>query len=608
MLDRNTILGITLIMALMFGYVYFTKPSEAEIAAYNKEKDSLSLVELKKDSLTKSLSDSGNVSAVLTAANDSNMAAQAFGTFASFAMGTEQFSTIENEELKITLSNKGGRIYRVELKKYKTYEQKELVLLDGAENIQSFDFATVDNKIINTAELYFVPTLASDKKSISMKVSLGNNQYLEQFYAFDQNNNMLKYNINLVGLDKIIQRNKTSLDLNWSVNLKVQEKTRDAEERVSTIFYRTKDEVPTNISEGKEEKENIASNLQWVSYKQQYFNQTIIAEKAFTNGVLETKNDPTKFNLRNFTSHLTIPYNHTANESFAMKIYYGPNHYKSLEKLDISLERIVTLGWGIFRWVNKYIVINIFDFLSKYIGSFGIIILLLTLLIKTALLPLVYKSYLSAAKMRLLKPELDEIKEKFDGDMTKMQPENMKLYKKAGVNPFGGCIPVLLQLPILFAMFQFFPSAFELRQQSFLWAEDLSTFDNVLNLPFTIPFYGDHVSLFALLMTVSSVAYAAYNNQATGVTGQMKWLGMFMPVIFLFTLNSFAAGLNYYYFVSNLVTIAQQLIIKFFVDEKKLHSQLQENRKKPVTKSKFQQKLEDMAKSRGVDLNNMGKK
>jgi YidC/Oxa1 family membrane protein insertase len=291
-----------------------------------------------------------------------------------------------------------------------------------------------------------------------------------------------------------------------------------------------------------------------------------------------------------------------------MKIYYGPNHYKTLEKLDISLERIVTLGWGIFRWVNKYIVINVFDFLSRYIGSFGIIILLLTLLIKTALLPLVYKSYLSAAKMRLLKPELDEIKEKYDGDMTKMQPENMKLYKKAGVNPFGGCIPVLLQLPILFAMFQFFPSAFELRQQSFLWAEDLSTFDNVLNLPFTIPFYGDHVSLFALLMTISSVAYAMYNNQATGVTGQMKWLGMFMPVIFLFTLNSFAAGLNYYYFVSNLVTIAQQLIIKGFVDEKKLHSELQENKKKPVTKSKFQQKLEDMAKSRGVDLNNMGKK
>lgn len=608
MLDRNTIIGFSLILALLVGWAYFLKPSDAEIEAYKRQQDSLKIAEVQQDSLAKTVIDSAKTNAVLTAANDSNMAVQTFGTFAAYAKGTEQFSTIENDELKITVSNKGGRIYRVELKKYKTYEKKDLVLLDGAENVQSFDFSTVDNKIINTADLYFTPTLADDKKSISMKVNIGNNQYIEQLYAFDENNNMLKYNLNLVGLEKVIQRNKTSIDLNWAVNLKVQEKTREAEERVSTIFYRIKDDEPTKISEGKEDKENITSNVHWVSYKQQYFNQTIIADKGFTDAVLETKNDPYKTNLRKFSSQLTIPYNHTANESFAMKIYYGPNHYKTLEKLDISLERIVTLGWGIFRWVNKYIVINVFDFLSKYIGSFGIIILLLTLLIKTALLPLVYKSYLSAAKMRLLKPELDEIKEKYDGDMTKMQPENMKLYKKAGVNPFGGCIPVLLQLPILFAMFQFFPSAFELRQQSFLWAEDLSTFDNVLNLPFTIPFYGDHVSLFALLMTISSVAYAMYNNQATGVTGQMKWLGMFMPVIFLFTLNSFAAGLNYYYFVSNLVTIAQQLIIKGFVDEKKLHSELQENKKKPVTKSKFQQKLEDMAKSRGVDLNNMGKK
>jgi len=388
----------------------------------------------------------------------------------------------------------------------------------------------------------------------------------------------------------------------------MQEKTREAEERVSTIFYRVKNDEPSKLSEGSDAKETIISDLQWVSYKQQYFNQTIIAEKGFTDAVLETKNDPYKTNLRKFSSILTIPYDHKNSESFAMKIYYGPNHYKTLESLNISLERIVTLGWGVFRWVNKYIVINVFDFLSRYIGSFGIIILMLTLLIKTALLPLVYKSYLSAAKMRLLKPEMDDIKEITGGDMTKAQQENMKLYKKAGVNPFGGCIPVLLQLPILFAMFQFFPSAFELRQQSFLWAEDLSTFDNVLDLPFEIPFYGNHVSLFAILMTVSSVVYALYNNQATGVTGQMKWLGLFMPIIFLFTLNSFAAGLNYYYFVSNLVTILQQLTIKFFVDEKKLHEQLQENKKKPVTVSKFQKKLEDMAKSRGVDMNKLGKK
>ncbi len=608
MLDRNTLIGFSLILALLVGWAYFLKPSDAEIEAYKKQQDSTSIALLNQDSILKTQLDTNKIAASIDTTSANAAILSTFGSFSSFAKGKESFTTLENEELKITFTNKGGRIYKVQLKKYKTYEQKDLILLDGAENKQSFEFPTTENKIINTNDLYFTPTLSENKKSLSMRVNIGNNQYIEQLYAFNENNNILNYNINLVGLENIIQKSKKSLDINWTTNLLMQEKTRDAEERVSTIFYRIKDEVPTKLSEGSEAKEAIKSNLQWVSYKQQYFNQTIIADKGFTEAALETKNDLTKTSLRNFSSLLTIPYNHGNSETFAMKIYYGANHYKTLETLNISLERIVTLGWGIFRWVNKYIVINVFDFFSRYIGNFGLIILLLTLLIKTALLPLVYKSYLSAAKMRLLKPEMDEIKEKTGGDVAKSQQENMKLYKKAGVNPFGGCIPVLLQLPILFAMFQFFPSAFELRQKSFLWAEDLSTFDNVLDLPFSIPFYGDHVSLFAILMTVSSIAYAMYNNQATGVTGQMKWLGLFMPIIFLFTLNSFAAGLNYYYFVSNLVTISQQLIIKLFVDEEKLHSQLQENKKKPITKSKFQQRLEDMAKKRGVDINNLNKK
>jgi YidC/Oxa1 family membrane protein insertase len=607
MLDRNTLIGFTLILALLVGWAYFLKPSDAEIEAYKRQQDSTAIAAIKQDSLIKSSLDTTQ-NATVANTNDSNVIKNSFGSFAAAATGTESFTTLENEELKITFSNKGGRIYKVQLKKYSTYSKENLLLMDGAENQQSFDFPTTDNKIINTGDLYFSPTVAENGKSLSMRVSVGPNQYIEQNYAFDADSHILKYAIRLVGMENIIQRNRTSIDVNWVTNIRAQEKTREAEERVSTIYYRIKDDEPNSLSEGKEVKESIASDLQWVSFKQQYFNQTIIADKGFTDAVLETKNDPYKNSLRKFNAILTIPYNHSADESFAMKIYYGPNHYKTLEKLGISLERIVPMGWGIFRWVNKYIVVNVFSFLSKYIGSFGIIILLLTLIIKTALLPLVYKSYLSAAKMRLLKPELDEIKEKHGDDMTKIQQENMKMYRKAGVNPFGGCIPVLLQLPILFAMFQFFPSAFELRQQSFLWAEDLSTYDNIFNLPFSIPLYGNHVSLFALLMTVSSVAYALYNNQATGVTGQMKWLGLIMPVVFLFTLNSFAAGLNYYYFVSNLVTILQQLTIKLFVDEKKLHSQLQENKKKPQQKSKFQQKLEDMAKKRGVDLNNLGKK
>ncbi|MFZ4797497.1 MAG: membrane protein insertase YidC, partial [Bacteroidia bacterium] len=415
MLDKNTIIGFSLILALLVGWAYFLKPSDEEIEAYKRQQDSTNIAAIQQDSLVRTNIDSAKNNAIISASTDTASAIQAFGTFALAAQGTEEFSTIENNDLKVTFTNKGGRIYKVQLKKYKTYTQQDLVLFDGADNVQSFDFPTVDNKIINTANLYFKPTISDDKKSISMKVSIGENQYIEQLYGFDSISNMLKYNINLVGLENVIQRNRTSLDINWSTNLRMQEKTRDAEERVSTIFYRVKDDEPSKLSEGSDAKETITSDLQWVSFKQQYFNQTIIAEKGFTDAVLETKNDPYKTYLRKFSSILTIPYDHKSNESFAMKIYYGPNHYKTLETLNISLERIVTLGWGVFRWVNKYIVINVFDFLSRYIGSFGIIILMLTLLIKTALLPLVYKSYLSAAKMRLLKPEMDEIKEKTGG-------------------------------------------------------------------------------------------------------------------------------------------------------------------------------------------------
>jgi YidC/Oxa1 family membrane protein insertase len=261
------------------------------------------------------------------------------------------------------------------------------------------------------------------------------------------------------------------------------------------------------------------------------------------------------------------------------------------------------MGWGIFGWVNKILTVNVFYFLSQYISNFGIIILLLTIIVKTILFPLVYKSYKSSAKMRVLKPEMDEIKVKYGNDMAKMQQENMKLYRKAGVNPMGGCLPVLLQMPILIAMFQFFPSSFELRQQAFLWSSDLSSYDSILNLGFEIPFYGDHVSLFTLLMTVSTLVYTMYNNQMTGVTGQMKIISYLMPVMFLGFFNNYASGLTYYYFLSNLFTIGQQLLIRQFVDDNALHAQIQENKKKPVTKSKFQQKLEEMAKKRGFDPN-----
>jgi YidC/Oxa1 family membrane protein insertase len=308
------------------------------------------------------------------------------------------------------------------------------------------------------------------------------------------------------------------------------------------------------------------------------------------------------------TANLILPYNHTASETIDMKFYFGPNHYKTLQTLNIGLEKVVPMGWGIFGWVNKVVTVNVFFWLGQYLTNFGLIIFLLTLIVKTILFPLVYRSYLSSAKMRVLKPEIDEIKAKYPDDMARQQQENMKIYRKAGVNPMGGCVPVLLQMPILIAMFQFFPSAFELRQQAFLWATDLSTYDSIFNLPFNIPFYGDHVSLFTLLMTASTLVYTIYNNQMTGVTGQMKYISYIMPVMFLGFFNSYSSGLTYYYFVSNLFTIGQQLLIRGFVDEKAIHKQLEENKKKPVTKSKFQIKLEEMAKKRGIDPDKLGGK
>ncbi|MFI5221278.1 MAG: membrane protein insertase YidC [Bacteroidia bacterium] len=607
-MDRNSILGLVLIFLILIGFAYWNQPSEADLKASRAQHDSLLRVKEREDSLNliEALKEKLNKDSV-TKTVDTAALKGSLGSFADFSAGKEEFTILENEELKITFTNKGGRIYSVELKKHHRSDGSPLLLFEGKQNEFGYTFATTENKSINTSELYFTPQKSEGGRSISMKLAIGDNQFIEQKYSFTDNERLIDYKLNISGMEKLFSTNTNSIDLNWITHIPQQEYTYDQELRTTSVHYRYTDDEPSSVSEGKDGKADLKTPVQWVSFKQQYFNSTIIADKAFENGVVETKTDESKRSIKILSANMTVPFAHTAKESFGMKFYFGPNQYNTLTKLNIELERIVPMGWGIFRWVNAYAISHLFFFLSQYVSSFGLIILLLTLIIKTILFPLVYRSYLSTAKMRILKPEIDEIKTKFGDDMTRIQQENMKLYRKAGVNPLGGCIPVALQMPILIAMFQFFPSAFELRQQAFLWAHDLSTYDSVLHLPFNVPGYGDHVSLFALLMTVSSIIFSVYNNQMTGVTGQMKWISYFMPLIFLFMLNSYAAGLNYYYFLSNLVTIGQQLLIKRFVDESSLHAQMQENKKKPVTKSKFQAKLEDIAKKRGVDMNK-GKK
>jgi len=418
---------------------------------------------------------------------------------------------------------------------------------------------------------------------------------------------MVDFDVNLVGMDDVIERNATTLDLNWKADFPHQEKSFDNERMNSTIYYRFSDDEVDYISERSADKEEIATDLQWVSFKQQFFSTVLIAKDGFEGpSELETtqEEEETTDVVKTCEAKLTIPFSHREMEHVAMQFYFGPNHYNSLKEFELGLEEMIPLGWGIFGWVNRLAVIPMFNLLKDTGLGYGLIILILTLVIKLALLPLTYKAYMSTAKMRVLKPEIEELNKKFEGkdDPMAKQQATMALYSKAGANPLGGCLPMVLQMPILIAMFRFFPASIELRQQSFLWADDLSSYDSIFDLPFDIPFYGDHISLFTLLMTVSTIFYSRQNmNMQAGTPQmeQMKWMMYLMPVMMLGWFNNYAAALSYYYFLANMVTFGQNFLFRKLIDEDALHKKMQENKKKPQKKSGFQKRLEDMAKQRG---------
>jgi YidC/Oxa1 family membrane protein insertase len=416
---------------------------------------------------------------------------------------------------------------------------------------------------------------------------------------------MIDFDVNLQGMEQYIAANQSYLNFTWSFDVPRQERpSRFGEDRYTNINYKFFEDDVDELSKNKSDEEDLTTRVKWIGFKQLFFNSTIIAEEAFPNAYVRSEKyeeDPEY--LANFHADIAFPYQGTPNESMDMQIYFGPNHYQTLRQYDMDLERLVYLGYAIVRPVNKYIIIPIFNFLRKYISNFGIIILVLTVLIKTVLFPFTYKSYVSQAKMRVLKPEIDEINKKIPKDKAmERQQATMSLYKKAGVNPMGGCLPMLLQFPILIAMFFFYPNSIELRQESFLWAHDLSTYDSIMNLPFEIPFYGDHVSLFCLLMTATTIISTKLNQQATSSQGMpgMKTMMYIMPVMFLFILNNYSSGLSYYYFLANVITIGQTYIIRSTIDESKIRAQLQVNKKKPVKKSKFQKRLEEVAKQKGM--------
>jgi YidC/Oxa1 family membrane protein insertase len=638
----NTILGIALIFAVFLGYMLLTKPSAEDIRKKRQEDSTTAVAQMqkkvediknqitsakadsvakKKDTVEKKISPDS----LKTVLND--------GLFGTASQGQNKHITIETDKVKIQFATRGGGISSVELKDYKSYDQKPLIFFNTDTSNYSIEFFSEDDKPVKTTALFFTPfwynqkfanqetVKISGKDSVvfAMRLYPGNDsvkstdKYIEFLYTIRADNYMMGFNINFVNMDKVVAQNNPYLAFDWKLSLTQQEKSHKNEMLNTTVYYKPDQDDVAYLKESKDNKEEKLPNVKWVAFKQTFFTATLISGNAFTYANVENYTNPdTIFNgyLKTLSTSLTLPYTSGKDQSYPMSFYFGPTHFKTLASYKLDMERQIPLGWSspyILGWINRWMVIPVFNVLNNTGMNYGIIILILTILLKILLLPIAYKTYMSSAKMRVLKPEVDEISQKFPKkeDALKKQQATMALYKKAGVNPMSGCIPILLQMPILIALYRFFPASIELRQQSFLWATDLSSYDSIWNFPngFSIPFYGDHVSLFTLLMTASTIIYTYLNNQMMSATSSqpgMKFMMYAMPIMFLGFFNDFASGLSYYYLLANLITFLQMYLFRKFINEDKIHARIQENKKKPAKVSTFQKRLETMAKNRGV--------
>ena len=575
-MDRNTIAGLVVIFAIFVGWSLWMTPSKEDIEKNKRIQDSVARLQAQKDSVTKALTsqrlkEEDEIS--LPAATPGGpvsvdslqiMARERWGVFAGASLGKEKIYQLENEFLRLRISSKGGRPFSVELKNFKTFDTLPLLLFDSLESKFQLEFFA-GRRNINTQALFFIPQDASDtilSRSVTGDSTLSfalrlyadpsdsdspPNSYIEYVYTLKGNDYMLGFNINLVNMDSVLEPTTTYLNLNWSADMLRQEKNLENEQNESTVYYcYSTDKEVDYLSETSDDRNIVKTGLKWVSFKSKFFVTTLINENSFSAGAevatfkRADRSDDSRYN-ESMTAVIPLEYSFGQEVSYPMKMYFGPNKYSTLRAYKLKLERQIPLGWSFFlMWpINVYAVIPVFDWLSSYGMNYGIIILILTILLKIVLFPIAYISYRSTAKMRALKPEIDELGKKFPKkeDALKKQQATMELYRKAGVNPMAGCIPMLLQFPILIALFRFFPSSIELRQQPFLWAHDLSSYDSILSLPFNIPFYGDHVSLFTLLMTISTLIYTKMNNDMMSTGSQqlpdMKTMMYIMPIMFL---------------------------------------------------------------------------
>ena len=613
-MDRNTVIGFILIFAIIFGFNWLNRPSEEQLAEQQRMRDSIAAVneQARLEALEMAKEEEETLKREFSKDADSTQLLARYGEFAYVAVGEEAYTTVETDLLRLVFTNKGGRLYSAELKDYKRYNEEPLYLFNGDESMMDFTLMTRNNRVLNTRNLFFVTSVETTADSIqvvTMSLPVGDNSSMDFIYTIPKDNYMIDFTIQANNMQQYLDASSNALDMTWASMVRQQEKGRKFENRYVTLNYKYATDDMETMSDSKNQSEQGVGRIKWIAYKDQFFSTIMIAKNDFTAAQFESTLEPeTSTYMKKFQTNANIFFDATGRQPSEFSIFLGPNQYDILssyydelpkgEKLD--LEQIIPLGWSLFRWISKYFVIPIFLFLSDHFVSYGLIIFLLTLIVKLVIFPFTFKSYMSTAKMRVLKPQIDEINERIPADKPmERQQATMALYKRVGVSPMSGCIPMLFQMPILFAMFSFFPAAIELRQQSFLWAHDLSSYDAIVSwsayIPIITPYFGNHISLFCLLMTICNIIYTKV-NMSTQASNQsmpgMKWIMYLMPLMFLFIFNNYPAGLSYYYLLSLLITIGQTYLMRLFVNEDKLLKELEARKGKPAKKSGFMERLE----------------
>ncbi|MFT5337257.1 MAG: YidC/Oxa1 family membrane protein insertase [Luteibaculaceae bacterium] len=619
-MDKNSVIGLVLIAGILLAYNFFTAPSADEIQQQKYTQDSIAYVQEQ----TRNLEIEAEKAAPVVVAENPELNTQLdslvhlqniqkFGTLVKHATGEEKLITVENEKWRIVFNSKGGKPVKIELKEYSAYDSTAIQLFEEKTAEFGLGFLLSNQLEINSENLYFLSNkteninlIGEENAELRFTVYTDDKQgQLNLIYRFTGNSYEVDFDVETRNFPMSSQN---PILFNWNITGLSQEKGRQIEMQKASVFFKYLDRDRDYISESSEDNLDFERKANWIAFKQNFFSAIIISDVGFTPDASSISIEPLE-NLsvtKRYGAKLQLPFENIENDRVKLKFFFGPNKFKTLSDMGRDLDRVIDFGWGIFGWVNKYLVIPIFNVLGKLNWNYGIIILILTVIIKSMLFPFTYKNYKSSAKMRVLKPEIDKLNEKHkNSDPMAKQQAMMALYKETGVNPMAGCLPMVLQMPILYAMFRFFPSSIELRHESFLWADDLSSYDSIYELPWDVPMYGDHISLLTILMCASTLVYTRMNSgnmpqQQAGMPN-MKVIMYIFPVMMLFFFNNFASGLSLYYFTANMITMSQMFVIKkYIISEDKILAQIQDKKNTPSKKSRLQLKMEEMTKKQGV--------